>query len=126
MGSPAFLFLMFFFLLKMMCSLTYTVNIHFFSYQTRPPGCLQRYLLLGFLHLWSQTLTWFHFLSFSFFALFLPHSWHMEVSRLGVKLELQLPAYTTATATQDPRCICNLHHSSGQLQILNPLSKARA
>ena len=26
----------------------------------------------------------------------------MEVPRLGVKLELQLPAYTTATATPDP------------------------
>ena len=24
------------------------------------------------------------------------HLWHMEVPRLGVKLELQLPAYTTA------------------------------
>ena len=27
----------------------------------------------------------------------------MEVPRLGVELELQLPAYTTATAMQDPR-----------------------
>ena len=27
---------------------------------------------------------------------------HMEVPRLGVELELQLLAYTTATATQDP------------------------
>ena len=26
----------------------------------------------------------------------------MEVPRLGVKLELQLPAYTTATVTRDP------------------------
>ena len=32
-----------------------------------------------------------------FFAFFLgPHLWHMEVSRLGVKTELQLPAYATA------------------------------
>ena len=31
-----------------------------------------------------------------------PHSQHMEVSRLGVKQELQLPAYVTATATSDP------------------------
>ena len=28
-----------------------------------------------------------------------PHSWHMEVPRLGVKSEQQLPVYTTATAT---------------------------
>ena len=39
--------------------------------------------------------------------------------------ELQLPAYATATAMRDPSCICNLHHSSGQCQILNPLSEAR-
>ena len=50
--------------------------------------------------------------------------WHMEVPRLGVQSELQLPAYTTATATQDPSCICDLHHSSQQRRILNPLSRA--
>ena len=47
----------------------------------------------------------------------------MEVSRLGVKLELQLPA--TATAAWDPSHICNLHHSSWQHGILNPMNKAR-
>ena len=52
-------------------------------------------------------------------------AWHMEVPRLGVKLELQLPAYTTATATQDLSHVCDLHYSSEQHQILNPLSKAR-
>jgi len=52
---------------------------------------------------------------------------HMEVPRLGVQWELQLPAYTTATATatSDLRCVCDLHHSSWQRQILNPLSEAR-
>ena len=40
---------------------------------------------------------------------------HMEVPRLGVTLELQLPAYTTATATSDLSCICDLHHSTRQL-----------
>ena len=30
------------------------------------------------------------------------HPGHMEVPRLGVSLELQPPAYTTATATLDP------------------------
>ena len=29
---------------------------------------------------------------------FLPHLWYMEIPRLGVKSELQLLAYTTATA----------------------------
>ena len=48
----------------------------------------------------------------------------MEVPRLGVKSELQLQAYTTATAMPDPSRICNLHHSLQQCQILKPLSKA--
>ena len=50
----------------------------------------------------------------------------MEVPRLGVKLELQLLAYGTATATamQDLSCVCDLHYSSWQ-RILNPLSGAR-
>ena len=61
---------------------------------------------------------------FSFFLLGL-HLQHMDVLRLGVQLELQLPAYTTATATSDPRRVGNLHHhSSQQCQTLNPLSKA--
>ena len=49
----------------------------------------------------------------------------MEVPRLGVESELQLLAYATATATWDPSHVCDLHHSSRQCQILNPLSKAR-
>ena len=62
----------------------------------------------------------------AFFLLFLElHPWRMEVPRLGVKSELQLPAYTTATATQGPSRICKLHHSSCQCQIPDPLSKAR-
>ena len=51
---------------------------------------------------------------------------HVEIPSLGDKLELQLPAYTTATATWDPSRFCNVHHSSQQRpQILNPLSDAR-
>ena len=43
---------------------------------------------------------WRSFFFFLFFFAFLgPQPWHMEVSRLGVKLELQLLAYTTAKAT---------------------------
>ena len=49
----------------------------------------------------------------------------MEVPRLGIELELQLLAYATATAMQDPSHICDLHHSSRQCRILNPLSEAR-
>ena len=49
----------------------------------------------------------------------------MEVPSLGVKSELQLPAHVTATAMQDPSCVCNLYCSSRQHQILNPLSEGR-
>ena len=44
-----------------------------------------------------------------FFSFLGPCPWHMEVPRLGVELELQLLAYTTAKATA----------------YLNPLSEAR-
>ena len=50
---------------------------------------------------------------------------HMEVPRLEVKSELQLPACATASATTDPSYVYDLHHSSQQHQILNPLSEAR-
>ena len=49
---------------------------------------------------------------------------HMEVLRLGVESELQLPACTTATETRDLSRICDLHHSSWQLSKAT-LSKAR-
>ena len=45
----------------------------------------------------------------------------MEVPRLGVELELQLLATAPATAMQDLNHVCNLHYSSGQCWILNPL-----
>ena len=50
-----------------------------------------------------------------------PHLCHMEVPRLGVKSEPQLPA----TAMWDLSHVCNLHHSSWQCWILSPLSEAR-
>ena len=49
----------------------------------------------------------------------------MEVSRLGVKSELQLLAYASDTAMWDPNHVCDLHHSSQQRWILHPLSKAK-
>ena len=53
------------------------------------------------------------------------HPWHMEVPRLGVQLELQLLAYTTATAMPALSRICNSHHSLWQHRILNPLRGTR-
>ena len=65
--------------------------------------------------------TFFLSLSLAFLGL---HPQHMEVPRLGVESELQLLAYTTATETPELSCICDLHHSSRQHRILNPLSDA--
>ena len=53
------------------------------------------------------------------------HPQHMEAPRPGVESELQLLAYTTATAMRDLSLIFNLHHSLWQRLILNPLSRAR-
>ena len=53
--------------------------------------------------------------------------WHVEVPRQGiqpVELELQLPAYVTATTT-GIRAACDLHHSTWQHRILNPPGEAR-
>ena len=52
-----------------------------------------------------------------FFFFWGQHQWHMEVPRLGVESELQLPAYTTATAPQE------LSHKL-QCRMPHPLSEA--
>ena len=65
------------------------------------------------------------FLGFFFFCFLGPHLEHMEGPGLGVKSELQLTAYTTASATPDPSHVCDLHHSSWQRQIPDLLSEAR-
>ena len=51
------------------------------------------------------------------------HLWYVEVPRLGVQSKLQLQTYSTATATQD--LSRDLHHSSQQHWILNPMREAR-
>ena len=74
--------------------------------------CLKPWVLLyteKTANLMKRRFLCFGFFFFVFLSFFLgPYPWYMEVPRLGVQLELQLPAYTTA-------------HGSA---ILNPLSKA--
>ena len=65
----------------------------------------------------------FVFVLFCFVCFLLQHLQHMDVPGLGVESELQLPV--TATATLDLSLVGNLHRSSWQCWILNPLSKAR-
>ena len=59
------------------------------------------------------------------FLFLLLHLQHMEVPRLGVQLELQLLANTTATVVPDLSHVCNLHHSARQHWILSLQNKAR-
>ena len=42
----------------------------------------------------------------------------------SIYLEIELSAYTTATATPDLSRVSDLHHSSWQHRILNPLREA--
>ena len=49
-----------------------------------------------------------------FFAFLGPHLWPMQVPRPGVESELQLLAYTTATATQDPSHVCTYTAAHGK------------
>ena len=65
----------------------------------------------------------FFFFLFSFFSG--PNPWHMEVRRLRVQLELQLPAYLTATAMQGLSSVWDLPHNSQQRQIPHPQTEAR-
>ena len=77
-----------------------------------------------FFSLLGYRLFFFHY--YYYFFLFLGlHLWQMEVPRPGVKSELQLLANATATAAPDPSLIFDLHPSSQQQQILNPLSEAK-
>ena len=51
----------------------------------------------------------------------------MEVARRGVESKLYLLVYARAitTATPDPSLVFNLHRSSQQHRVLNPVSEAR-
>ena len=82
--------------------------------------------------LWKQTdfekeggERWFRISKRTLFVFLGQHLKHTEFLRLGVEAELQLPAYTIATAMPDLSHICHLHHRSWHCQILNPLSEAR-
>ena len=83
-------------------------------------------LIFLFFYFYFFVFYFFTFIFLLFFFVFLgPHMRHMDVPRLGVESELQLPAYTRATAMPDSSLVFDLHHSSQQCQILNPLSEAR-
>ena len=68
----------------------------------------------------------FQYTSLLFLFCFLGiHLQHMEVTRLGVESELQLLAYVTVTAMQDPGSKLHLQPNPQLSRIFHPLSKAR-
>ena len=89
---------------------------------THLSNLISLYILQKVLHFSHRESLLLFFFFWSFLGL-LP--WYMEVPRLGVQSELQLPAYPTATETRDPGHVCDPPYSSQQRRILNPLSKAR-
>ena len=86
-----------------------------FFFSTFLQQVLAFYILFIFLFIYL-----FIYLIFCFLG---PYPQHMEVARLG--LQSELPAYTTVIAMPDPSCVTDLHCSSWQRQILNPLIEAR-
>ena len=62
------------------------------------------------LQVYIENSTWIDWLFIYLFIFLGMHPRHMEAPRLGV--EQQPLAYATATATQDPSRVCNLHYSS--------------
>ena len=108
--------------------LTIFNSILFFLFRSDPIYEKRRQSLFYFSCTINTGISFEHFLksilnspinfSFFFFFVFLgPHPQCMEVPKLGVQSELQLPPYTTATAMPDPSLICDLRHSSWQCQM---------
>ena len=71
----------------------------------------------------QQVLSSPHLFFFFFFFFFGPSPRHLLVSPREVSFGVHRFAYTTATATRDLSLFFNLHHSSGQYQISNPLNE---
>ena len=58
------------------------------------------------------------FFSFSYYYIYIFFQARDQIGATAISL-------CTATATQDPSHVCNLHHSSRQCWMLNPLSEVR-
>ena len=67
----------------------------------------------------------FYFIFFLFYFIFLHFRAALAAYGGSQARDLQMLAYTTATAMQDLSYICNLPHGSQQHRIIDPLSKTR-
>ena len=74
---------------------------HTLRFRERQGQNKDQYFVVDLWMIRGAVATSFLFKSFFFFFSFLgPHLWHMKVLRLGVELELQLSAHTTAMQCQ--------------------------
>ena len=117
------LLLLFSYRLPGFASMIYKIFYNEMSQQELPYWGSQRIQL--FWQLLYECVFCFCSFLFIYFVFLGPRLWHVEVPRLGALSELLPPAYATATTTPYPSSICNLHHSSWQRRILNPLNEAR-
>ena len=90
-----------------------TIKIYLFYWSTVDLQCCKYFFRL------------FSLCVINFICLFMATPTAYGNSHTGVESELQLPAYTTAKTTWDLSHVCNLHHSSQQCWLFNPLSKPR-
>ena len=91
------------------------------------PSCspILSWILYPALTSWVVSVITFCFVLFCFVLFLAPYPRYMEGPRLRVESELQLRAYTAATATPDLCRVRGLQHSSQHRQTLSPLSEAR-
>ena len=68
------------------------------------PDSCRWYLFLHYIIKKEQYVDNFYHTTYFFFLFLWPHLQHMEVLRLGIESELQLPAYAKATAMPDLTC----------------------
>ena len=73
-------------------------------------------LINQFFFMWYKTV---------FFFFLGPHPWHVEVPRIAVNRAVAAGLHHSRIATLDRSHGCDLHHSSWQCWILDPLSEAR-
>ena len=79
-------------------------------------------LVIDLVPFYELSFCFYVMVTFFFFFNLWSQLWHMEVPRLGTQSEPQLPTYATATEMPDPSLVYDLHYSSEQRWILNPLS----
>ena len=106
-------------ILCFLCSLS--INIKYISI------CIWKIYIYSFGHniyiyMYVCTIGILFTIFFFFLGLYLRN---MDVPRLGVESELQLPALQLQPQQWDLNHICDLCHCSQQCWILNPLSEAR-